>query len=335
MTLVKPVVFSGLQPSGNITLGNYLGAIKNWAQMQDEYDCIFSLVDLHTITVRQDPKKIFDHCYDALAIYLACGLDPKKNIIFLQSHVPEHSQLAWVLNCYTYIGELSRMTQFKDKSKRHAENINAGLFTYPVLMAADILVYQTNFVPVGKDQQQHLELARDIAIRFNGIYGEVFAVPELRLPQIGARIMSLQDPTKKMSKSDDNANAVVFLLDSATEIANKLKRAVTDSGSEIYFDAANKPGVSNLLTILATVTGQTIEQAVLSLQGSGYGKLKSAVADALANYLEPIQKRYQQIRQDRAYLDSVLKDGAIRARERAQKTLANVYQAIGIVPEIS
>ncbi|MEI8055188.1 MAG: tryptophan--tRNA ligase [bacterium] len=327
----KSVIFSGIQPSGNLTIGNYIGALKNWVELQKQHDCLFSLVDLHTITVRQDPKELYQRCYDVLAIYLAAGLDPEKSAIFLQSHVPAHSQLAWILNCYAYIGELNRMTQFKDKSKKHESNINVGLFAYPTLMAADILLYQTNLVPIGADQKQHLELARDLALRFNNIYGEVFTVPEVYHPSLGARIMSLQEPTKKMSKSDADSNAVIYILDSLDTIANKLKRAVTDSGKDICFDVANKPGVTNLLTILAAVTGKSIDLLVSEMQGQGYGRLKAAVVESLIEFLRPVQERYKRLRADQAYLNSVLKFGAERAIKLSGLTLAKVHEIIGFV----
>lgn len=328
----KQTIFSGIQPSGNLTIGNYIGALKNWVELQAHYDCLFSLVDLHTITVRQDPKELYQHCYDVLAIYLAAGLDPEKSAIFLQSHVPAHPQLAWILNCYAYIGELSRMTQFKDKSKKHESNINVGLFAYPTLMAADILLYQTNLVPIGADQKQHLELARDLAIRFNNIYGEVFTVPEVYHPPLGARIMSLQEPTKKMSKSDADVNAVIYILDPLDVVANKLKRAVTDSGKDIYFDVENKPGVSNLLTILAVITGKSVDQLVNEMQGQGYGKLKTTVAEGLVEFLRPVQERYKELRADQSYLNSVLKFGAEHAIKLSQPTLEKVYEVVGFVP---
>jgi len=333
MNKKKPIIFSGIQPSGNLTIGNYIGALKNWVDLQAKYDCLFSLVDLHTITVRQDPKELYQRCYDVLAIYLASGLDPEKNTIFLQSHVPAHSQLAWVLNCYAYIGELNRMTQFKDKSKKNEANINVGLFAYPILMAADILLYQANLVPVGADQKQHVEITRDLALRFNNIYGEVFTVPEVYHPLLGARLMSLQEPTKKMSKSDADSNATIFLLDSPDVIANKLKRAVTDSGKDISFDIVNKPGVANLLTLLAVATGKSVDQLVIEMQGEGYGKLKSAVAESLVEFLRPMQERYKQLRQDQAYLSSVLKLGAERAIKLSQPTLEKVYEVVGFIPK--
>lgn len=330
----KPVLFSGIQPSGNLTLGNYIGALKNWANLQHEYNCFFSIVDLHTITVRQDPKEFYNNCYDTTALYLAAGIDPDKNTIFLQSHVAAHSQLAWILNCYAYVGELSRMTQFKDKSQKHESNINVGLFTYPALMAADILLYQTNLVPVGVDQKQHVEITRDLAIRFNNIYGKIFTVPEVYHPVLGAKIMSLQEPTKKMSKSDQDASATIFLLDSIDIVNNKLKRAVTDSGKDIYFDLENKPGISNLLTILAVTTNDTIDNLVATLQGQGYGKLKSLVAEGIIEFLKPLQQRFVELRSDKAYLDSALKQGSQKATQHAKPTLDEVYKAIGFVPSL-
>lgn len=333
MNKKKPIIFSGIQPSGNLTIGNYIGALKNWVDLQAKYDCLFSVVDLHAISVRQDPKELYRHCYDVLAIYLAAGLDPEKNTIFLQSHVSAHSQLAWILNCYAYIGELNRMTQFKDKSKKNEANINVGLFAYPILMAADILLYQANLVPVGADQKQHVEITRDLALRFNNIYGEVFTVPEVYHPPLGARLMSLQEPTKKMSKSDADSNATIFLLDSPDVIANKFKRAVTDSGKDIYFDIANKPGVANLLTLLAVTTGKSVDQLVIEMQGEGYGKLKSTVAESLVEFLRPMQERYRQLRQDQAYLNSVLKLGAERAIKLSQPTLEKVYEVVGFIPK--
>ncbi|RLR62621.1 tryptophan--tRNA ligase, partial [Pseudomonas aeruginosa] len=272
----KPIVFSGAQPSGELTIGNYMGALRQWVQMQDDYDCIYCIVDQHAITVRQDPVQLKKRTLDTLALYLACGIDPEKSTIFVQSHVPQHAQLGWALNCYTYFGELSRMTQFKDKSARHAENINAGLFDYPVLMAADILIYQTNQVPVGIDQKQHLELSRDIAQRFNAIYGDIFTVPDPFIPKGGARVMSLQDPTKKMSKSDDNRNNVIELLEDPKSAAKKIKRSLTDSEEppRVIYDLENKAGVSNLLDILAGVTGKTIPELEAEFEGKMYGHLK-------------------------------------------------------------
>jgi len=314
-----------------MTLGNYLGALKNWVSLQDKYDCLFSLVDLHAITVRQDPKLFRENCYDALAIYLAVGIDPDQHTVFLQSQVPAHTQLTWVLSCYSYMGELGRMTQFKDKSKKSEANINVGLFTYPILMAADILLYSTDLVPIGADQKQHLEIARDLALRFNNIYGDIFRVPEGYFPTLGARIMSLQDPTKKMSKSDDNSGATVFLLDQPETILNKLKRAVTDSDNEIRYDVEQKPGVSNLLTILAAVTERSIDDWVGELQGSGYGRLKKVVAENLIEFLQPMQKRYHELRNDQNYLDSVLAKGRQKAIGLSQQMLKKVYDCLGFI----
>ncbi|KLN95495.1 tryptophan--tRNA ligase [Moellerella wisconsensis] len=329
----KPIVFSGAQPSGELTIGNYMGALRQWAQMQDDYDCIYCIVDQHAITVRQDPTQLRQRTLDTLALYLACGIDPNKSTIFVQSHVPQHAQLGWALNCYTYFGELSRMTQFKDKSSRHSENINAGLFDYPVLMAADILIYQTNQVPVGIDQKQHLELSRDIAQRFNAIYGEVFTVPEPFIPKGGARVMALQDPNKKMSKSDDNRNNVITLLEDPKSAAKKIKRAVTDSEEPpcVRYDLENKPGVSNLLDILAGITNKTIEQLETEFAGQMYGHLKGAVADAVAEMLTSLQERYHHFRNDEALLNKIMADGADKAAQQAQKTLDKVYDVIGFV----
>ncbi|WP_114193040.1 tryptophan--tRNA ligase [Edaphovirga cremea] len=331
----KPIVFSGAQPSGELTIGNYMGALRQWVRMQDEYDCIYCIVDLHAITVRQDADRLRKATLDTLALYLACGIDPQKSTIFVQSHVPEHTQLSWVLNCYTYFGELSRMTQFKDKSTRYAENINAGLFSYPVLMAADILLYQTTQVPVGEDQKQHLELSRDVASRFNALYGDVFKVPEPFIPKSGARVMSLQEPTKKMSKSDDNRNNVIGLLEDPKEIVKKIKRAMTDSDEPpvVRYDIANKAGVSNLLDILSGVTGKTIPQLEAEFEGQMYGHLKGAVADAVSGMLGELQERYHRFRNDEALLQQVMRDGAQKARARAQETLSKVYQAVGFVSQ--
>ncbi|RZQ55484.1 tryptophan--tRNA ligase [Pseudidiomarina tainanensis] len=330
----KPIVLSGCQPSGQLSIGNYIGALRQWVKMQDTHDCRFMLVDLHAITVRQEPEKLREATLDGLALYMACGLDPEKSVIFVQSHVPEHAQLAWVLNCYTQMGELNRMTQFKDKSDRHANNINAGLFTYPALMAADILLYQANEVPVGNDQKQHLELARDVATRFNNIYGDVFTIPDPFIPEVGARVMSLQDPTKKMSKSDDNPNNFIGLLEDPKKITKKLKRAVTDSDEQarIYFDTEEKPGVSNLLSILSAATGRAIADLVPEYEDKMYGHLKGDTADAVVAMLEPIQQRYNELRHDRAYLDQVMAKGAEAASAHAAETLRKVYDVIGFVP---
>ncbi|MFT6084957.1 MAG: tryptophanyl-tRNA synthetase [Glaciecola sp.] len=335
MSLQKPIVLSGCQPSGQLTMGNYMGALRQWVDMQDHNDCLYMIVDLHAITVRQDPKALNQACLDGLALYLACGIDPKKSSIFLQSHVPEHAQLSWVLNCYTQMGELNRMTQFKDKSQKNASNINVGLYSYPVLQAADILVYQANKVPVGEDQKQHLELTRDIATRFNNIYGEVFTIPDPFIPESGARVMSLQDPLKKMSKSDDNPNNVIGLLDDPKKLTKKIKRAVTDSDEQarIYFDVAEKPGVSNLLSLLSCTTGQSVESLIPKYENKMYGHLKGDVAEAVVAMLTPIQAEYNRIRSDKNYLHAVLQASALKAREKASVTLAKTYEALGFVPQ--
>ncbi|MFT4789260.1 MAG: tryptophanyl-tRNA synthetase [Paraglaciecola sp.] len=330
----KPIVLSGCQPSGQLTIGNYMGALRQWVDMQTDHDCMYMLVDMHAITVRQDPKSLFNACLDGLALYIACGIDPQKSTVFVQSHVPQHAQLGWILNCYTQMGELNRMTQFKDKSAKNISNINAGLYTYPALMAADILLYQADQVPVGDDQKQHLELARDIATRFNNLYEPVFTVPQPFIPKFGARVMSLQDPGKKMSKSDDNANNFVGLLEDPKKISKKIKRAVTDSDEQarIYFDTVEKPGVSNLLGILAGATGKSIESLVPDYEGKMYGHLKGDVADAVVTLLEPIQQKYAQLRDDRTELNRIMAAGAEKAAARAEITLAKVYDAIGFVP---
>lgn len=330
----KPVVLSGCQPSGQLTIGNYMGALRQWVGMQDSHDCKFMVVDLHAITVRQDPVALREATLNGLALYVACGLDPTRSTLFLQSHVPEHSQLTWILNCYTQMGELNRMTQYKDKIAKSEANMTAGLFSYPVLMAADILIYNANQVPVGNDQKQHLELARDIATRFNNIYGDTFVVPDPFIPEHGARIMSLQDPTKKMSKSDDNPNNYVGLLEDPKKIAKKIRRAMTDSDEQarIYFDPVEKAGVSNLLTLLSGATGQSIEALVPDYEGKMYGHLKGDVADAVVALLEPIQQRYYELRDDRATLDNIMRAGAEKAREAASQTLAKVYEKVGFIP---
>jgi tryptophanyl-tRNA synthetase len=327
----RPVILSGIAPSGVLTLGNYIGALKNWVSLQDDYDCLFVLVDLHAITVRQDPKTFAERCYEFIALYLACGIDPERNTVFVQSHVPQHAELAWILNCYTQVGELGRMTQFKDKSKRHNENINAGLFDYPVLMAADILLYQSNLVPVGEDQKQHLELTRDVAQRVNNLYGPIFTVPEPFIPKVGARIMSLDDPTKKMSKSDDNPNNYIALLDPPSRIAKKIKRAQTDSGSEVYV-ADDKPGISNLLSIFSAISGESIEALEGRYRSAGYGKFKGDLADAVVAFIEPVQRRYQDIRADADGLRRVIREGATAASARGQRTLDRITDALGFVP---
>ncbi|MBQ4246364.1 MAG: tryptophan--tRNA ligase [Succinivibrio sp.] len=327
----KPIIFSGIQPSGELSVGNYIGSLRNWVKLQDDYDCIYCVVNEHAITVRQDPKELLERSYNTLAIFMAAGVDPKKSTIFLQSHVPAHCQLSWVLNCYTQVGELNRMTQYKDKSKRYADNVTAGLFDYPVLMAADILLYQANLVPVGDDQKQHIEITRDIATRFNNIYGDTFVLPEGFFPKAGARVMSLQKPTKKMSKSDENDNNVVRILEDPKKIIKKLKRAVTDSDNPpvIAYDWDKKPGVSNLLEIMSACTGTSIEDLVEKYKGQMYGTFKCDVADSMVALLEPIQNRYKELRADEGYLNEVLREGALKASERAQKTLDDVYRKVG------
>ncbi|MFT5807580.1 MAG: tryptophanyl-tRNA synthetase, partial [Moritella dasanensis] len=330
--MTKPVVLSGIQPSGSMTIGNYIGAINQWLDMQEHSDCHFMLADLHTITVRQDPKEFKSQVLEGLAMYVACGLDPEKSTIFLQSQVPEHAQLSWLLNCYTQMGELNRMTQFKDKSNNSSSS-NSGLYTYPVLMAADILLYQADAVPVGDDQKQHLELARTIATRFNNIYGDVFKVPEPMIPTLGARIMSLQDPLKKMSKSDDNPKAFIKLLDPPKQIAKKLKSAVTDSDEQarIYFDNKEKPGVSNLLTLLSVATKRSVADLVPEYEDKMYGHLKGDTADAVVAMIEPIQARYHELRADETELNRIMRIGAEKASERAAPTLAKAYEAVGFI----
>ena len=327
----KPVIFSGIQPSGMLTIGNYIGALSRFSQLQDDYDCIYCVVDEHAITVRQNPADLRRRCLELIALYIASGLDPEKSILYCQSHVSAHAELGWILNCYTYMGELSRMTQFKDKSAKHAENINAGLFTYPVLMAADILLYQTNYVPIGADQKQHLELCRDIAQRFNGVYGDVFTIPEPLISKTGARVMSLQEPDKKMSKSDVGDGSV-FLLDDPDTIRRKIKRAVTDSETEIRFDPENKPGVSNLLSIISALSGESIDSVCAELNGQGYGALKNKAADCAIAALEPLQAEFKRLIADKGYLMKVLTDNAQKASYLATKTLRKVQKKIGFAP---
>ncbi|MBQ7850214.1 MAG: tryptophan--tRNA ligase [Clostridia bacterium] len=324
----KPIIFSGIQPSGTLTLGNYIGALKNFSKLQDDYDCIYSIVDMHAITVRQSPAELRRRCLELAALYIASGIDPKKALIYCQSHVSGHAELAWILNCFTYMGEMNRMTQFKDKSAKHADNINVGLFTYPVLMAADILLYQTNLVPVGHDQKQHLEICRDIAQRFNSIYGDVFTIPEGYIPKVGARVMSLQEPTRKMSKSDPE-DTFIALTDDPDTIRRKIKRAVTDSDGEIRFDPENKPGVSNLLSIMSALGAGEIDALVNELQGQGYGALKARVADCVIAALEPMQNEYKRLIADKTYLQGVLDENAMTATYLATKTLRKVQKKVG------
>lgn len=329
----KKIIFSGIQPSGTLTLGNYIGALRNFKLLEDEYQCIYCVVDMHAITVRQDPAALRRRCLELAAIYIASGLDPKKNVIYCQSHVSGHAELAWILNCFTYMGELQRMTQFKDKAQKHADNINAGLFTYPTLMAADILLYQTDLVPIGADQKQHLELTRDIAQRFNGVYGDVFTVPEGYFGKVGSRIMSLQDPTRKMSKSDPE-DTFISLLDPPDAIRRKVKRAVTDSEADIRFDPVNKPGVSNLLSIIAALTGQSVEEAATELQGQGYGKLKDRVSECVIETLAPLQSEHKRLMADKAYLQGVLKENAEIANHMALRTLRKVQRKVGFAERL-
>ncbi len=326
----KKILYSGMQATNTLTLGNYLGALKNWVKMHEEYECFFGVMDLHSLTVRQEPAEFRKNARSLYALYVAAGLDPEKNCVYYQSHVPTHAQLAWVLNCFTYMGELSRMTQFKDKSQKHADNINAGLFTYPVLMAADILLYQADVVPIGADQKQHLEITRDIAERFNAIYGDVFTIPEPYMGKAGARIMSLQEPGKKMSKSDENPNATVLLLDDKDTIIRKFKRAVTDSETEVRYDEEQKPGVSNLMTIYSCVTSKSYDEIEAEFSGKGYGDFKMAVGEAVANELAPLQARYTELMADKTYIDARIKENDEKAYYFSNKTLRKVHKKVGL-----
>ena len=329
----KKTIFSGVQPSGKLTLGNYLGAIRNFPILQEQYNCIYCVVDQHAITVRQEPAALRRATLELIAQYIACGLDPEKSILFIQSHVPAHAELAWVLNCFTMFGEASRMTQFKDKSAKNADNINGGLFTYPALMAADILLYQPDFIPVGSDQKQHVELTRDIAERFNHIYGDVFKVPEPYIPKVGARVMSLSDPTSKMSKSDKDPNGSIYLMEKPEDIMRKFKRAITDSDTEycVRYDPEHKPGVSNLMSIYSAVTGKSYDEIEQEFDGQGYGAFKPAVGEAVAETLRPICEEATRILGDKAYLEGVYKAGAEKASYVANKTLRKVYKKVGFV----
>ena len=326
----KKIIFSGAQPSGKLTLGNYLGAIKNWTDLQEEYNCYYSVVDLHAITVPQEAKDLRANTMQLLAQYLACGLDPEKNTIFIQSHVSAHTELMWILSTMTYMGELSRMTQFKDKSQKNEANLNAGLFTYPVLMAADILLYQTDLVPVGEDQKQHLELARDLANRFNNRYSPTFKVPEPYIQKAGARVMSLQEPTKKMSKSDENENAYILLIDDEDTIRRKIKRSVTDSVGIVQY-SDEQPGIKNLLNIYSKLSDKSIDEIVTMYEGKGYGDFKADVAEVIVEALRPIRERYEEILKDKEYLESVYAKGAQRAEAQARKTLRKVYKKVGFI----
>ena len=329
----KKVMLSGIKPSGDLTLGSYLGAIKNWAARAEEYDCYYFMADLHSITVRQNPADLRRRTLEQLAQYIACGLDPEKNTLFIQSHVHQHAELGWVLNCYAMFGELSRMTQFKDKSAKNADNINGGLFTYPSLMAADILLYQPDYVPVGEDQKQHVELTRNIVQRFNGTYGDVFKMPEPYIPKVGARIMSLTNPDSKMSKSENEDTGRVCLMDDPTVIMKQFKRAITDSDREncVRYDPEHKPGVANLMTIYSSVTGKTFQEIEQEFDGQGYGVFKPAVGEAVVECLRPIREEASRIMKDKAYLESVYRDGAEKASRVAQKTLRKVYKKVGFV----
>ena len=329
-TVRKQRILSGIQPSGTPTLGNYIGAMRNWKLLEDEYDCLYMIADLHAITVRQEPAKLRQQSIQLLALLLAIGLDPEKNVLFFQSHIPQHAQMNWLLNCYTYMGEMSRMTQFKDKSAKHADNINCGLFTYPVLMAGDILLYQANLVPVGKDQTQHLEICRDIAQRVNGLYGNVFTIPEGYYSKVGARVQSLQDPTRKMSKSDAE-DSFISVLDTPDVIRRKYRRAVTDSLASIRFDPENQPGVSNLLSIISALTGEDMEKVVASFEGKGYGDLKAAVTDVTIETLAPIQAEFARVMKDKKYMEEVYREGAQRAGAIAERTLQKLMKKIGYV----
>ena len=329
----KKVLFSGMQATGNLTLGNYLGALKNWGTLSDEYECFYSVVDMHSITVRQDPAVLRKRARALLTLYIAAGLDPEKNCIYYQSHVSGHAELAWILDCFTYMGELNRMTQFKDKAAKHADNINAGLFTYPVLMAADILLYQADVVPVGIDQMQHLELTRDIAQRFNGIYGDVFTIPEAYIGKVGAKIMSLQDPSKKMSKSDENPNGSIYLMDDPDTIMRKFKRAVTDSEGQILY-RDEQPGIKNLINIYCACTGKAPDEVVREFDGKGYAEFKPAVGEAVVAVLKPLQDRVAELSKDKAYIDSVIKNNAEKAQYFANKTLRKVQKKIGFPERI-
>ena len=324
-------ILSGIQPTGTPTLGNYMGAVRNWALLQKDYDCLYMVADLHSLTVREEPAALRRRTRELASLLLAAGIDPVNSVLFVQSHVPAHTQLSWILACNTQFGELSRMTQFKDKSAKHPDNVNGGLFTYPVLMAADILIYNADLVPVGQDQTQHLEIARDIAQRFNGVYGNTFTLPEGYVPAAGAKIMSLAEPTKKMSKSDPNVNSFVLMTDDRDTIVRKFKRAVTDSDGVVRFDAANKPGVSNLMTIYSAFTGKPMEEIEAEFAGKGYGDFKMAVAETTADALAPVQAEYGRILADKAYVDGVLKDGAARASRIADRMVAKVYRKVGLL----
>ncbi len=329
----KKILYSGMQATGTLTIGNYLGALKNWVDLCEEYECFYGVMDLHSLTVRQEPAQFRKTAKNLYALYVAAGLDPQKNCIYYQSHVPAHAQLCWILNCFTYMGELNRMTQFKDKAARHEDNVNAGLYTYPVLMAADILLYQADMVPVGADQKQHLEICRDIAQRFNNLYGEVFTIPEPYLGKAGAKIMSLQDPQKKMSKSDENVNATIYLLDDRDTIIRKCKRAVTDSDTVVRY-GEDKPGISNLMDIYGSITGKTAKEIEAEFDGRGYGEFKMAVGETVADELTPLQKRYEDLLKDKEYLAQCIRENDAKAAHAAQKTLRKVQKKIGLTESL-
>jgi tryptophanyl-tRNA synthetase len=329
----KKTLFSGMQATGNLTLGNYLGALKNWVTLDNEYECFYGVVDMHSITVRQDPAELRKRARALLTLYIAAGLDPEKNCLYYQSHVSAHAELSWILSCFTYMGELNRMTQFKDKSQKHADNINAGLYTYPVLMAADILLFQSDVVPVGIDQKQHLELSRDIAERFNGIYGDVFTIPEPYIGKVGAKIMSLQEPMKKMSKSDENLNASIYLSDDPDTVLRKFKRAVTDSGSEVLY-TEDKPGIKNLIDIYSACTGKNSDEIVREFDGKGYGDFKIAVGESVVSVLKPIQDRVADLNKNKDYVDGIIKTNAEKANYFANKTLRKVQKKVGFPERI-
>lgn len=325
-------IFSGIKPTGDLTLGSYIGAIKNWVELQNEYLCLYCIVDMHAITIRNDPETLRRRSLEQLAQYVASGLDPERNIIYIQSHVPQHAELSWILGCYSMLGELNRMTQYKDKVSKGEENLNAGIYTYPVLMAADILLYQSDLVPVGEDQKQHVELCRDIAIRFNHVYGETFKVPEPFVPKVGARIKSLTDPESKMSKSDDDPQGSIFIMDSPDQILKKVKRAVTDMENRVTFDTEKQPGISNLMTIYSSATGKDFDVITEEFEGKGYGAFKNAVAEAVIELLRPIREKSEEILADRAYLNEIYTSGAKRAAELAEPTLKLVVEKLGFVP---
>ena len=330
----RKVLYSGMQATGRLTLGNYIGALKNWVNLNEEYDCFFGVMDLHSLTVRQNPAEFRKNARLIYTQYVAAGLDPEKNCIYFQSHVPAHAQLGWILDCFTYMGELNRMTQFKDKSAKHADNINAGLFTYPSLMAADILLYQTDLVPIGADQKQHLEICRDLAERMNNIYGDIFTIPEGYFPKAGARIMSLAEPTKKMSKSDENVNATIYLIDDRDTIIRKFKKAVTDSDAEVRYDVENKPGVSNLMEIYGVVTNKSMDEVAREFEGKGYGDFKLAVGEAVADMLDPLHKKVAEYEADKSYIDHCIKENAEKASYYANKTLRKVHKKLGLTEKI-